>query len=351
MNRSITLRTWQHDALRDFLAHDQPNFLAVACPGAGKTTFALTAARHWLGGERRPLVVVAPTRHLKVQWATAGERFGFHLEPEWDPTTGAIPDDMHGIIVTYAQAASASRVLSQVSRDGMVILDEVHHAGGDMAWGEGVATSFADSAVRLLLSGTPFRTDDAPIPYVRYTLGDHGDAVSDYEYDYGAALKEGGVVRPVFFPRFDGHMEWISADGSHRAASFGDDIAREELGARLRTALSPDGDWLATVLNRADHKLRQIRQQVPNAGGLVIATDQDHARSIAKLLHRWTGEEPAVALSDDPKASQVIEGYANSDQAWVIAVRMISEGVDIPRLRVGVQATTTATALFFRQAV
>ena len=135
MNRSITLRTWQHDALRDFLAHDQPNFLAVACPGAGKTTFALTAARHWLRGERRPLVVVAPTRHLKVQWATAGERFGFHLEPEWDPTTGAIPDDMHGIIVTYAQAASASRVLSQVSRDGMVILDEVHHAGGDKTWG------------------------------------------------------------------------------------------------------------------------------------------------------------------------------------------------------------------------
>jgi len=351
MNRSITLRTWQHDALRDFLAHDQPNFLAVACPGAGKTTFALTAARHWLRGERRPLVVVAPTRHLKVQWATAGERFGFHLEPEWDPTTGAIPDDMHGIIVTYAQAASASRVLSQVSHDGMVILDEVHHAGGDKAWGEGVATSFADCAVRLLLSGTPFRTDDAPIPYVRYTLGDHGDAVSDYEYDYGAALREGGVVRPVFFPRFDGHMEWISADGSHREASFGDDIAREELGARLRTALSPDGDWLATVLNRADHKLRQIRQHVPNAGGLVIATDQDHARSIAKLLHRWTGEEPAVALSDDPKASQVIEGYANSDQAWVIAVRMISEGVDIPRLRVGVHATTTATALFFRQAV
>lgn len=323
----------------------------MACPGAGKTTFALTAARHWLRGERLPLIVVAPTRHLKTQWAVAAERFGFHLEPEWDASLGDIPADMHGIVVTYAQVASAARALFDVSRGGIVILDEVHHAGGDLSWGEGVAEAFAEANARLLLSGTPFRSDDAPIPFVRYTLGDHGDAVSDYEYDYGNALVDGGVVRPVFFPRFDGHMEWIGADGSHKEATFADDVAREDRGARLRTALDVDGQWLPTVLVKADEKLRRLRRQQPDAGGLVIAIDQDHARGVAALLERWTGEAPAIALSDDPRASEVIDGYARSDQAWVVAVRMISEGVDIPRLRVAVHATTTATSLFFRQAV
>ena len=351
MNRSITLRQWQHEALRAFLNHPRSNFLAVACPGAGKTTFALTAARHWLRGERLPLVVVAPTRHLKTQWASAAERFGFHLEPEWDASLGDIPSDMHGIVVTYAQVATSARTLFNVSRGGIVILDEVHHAGGDLSWGEGVAEAFAEANSRLLLSGTPFRSDDAPIPFVEYTLGDHGDAVSDYEYDYGNALVDGGVVRPVFFPRFDGHMEWIGADGALKEASFSDDVAREDRSARLRTALDADGQWLPTVLVKADEKLRQIRRQQPDAGGLVIAIDQDHARACAALLERWTGEAPAIALSDDPKASDVIEGYARSDQAWVVAVRMISEGVDIPRLRVGVHATTTVTPLFFRQAV
>ncbi len=351
MNRSITLRQWQHEALRAFLDHPRANFLAVACPGAGKTTFALTAARHWLRGERLPLVVVAPTRHLKTQWASAAERFGFHLEPEWDASLGDIPSDMHGIVVTYAQVASAARTLFTVSRGGIVILDEVHHAGGDLSWGEGVAEAFAEANSRLLLSGTPFRSDDAPIPFVDYTLGDHGDAVSDYEYDYGNALVDGGVVRPVFFPRFDGHMEWIGADGALKEASFSDDLAREDRSARLRTALDADGQWLPTVLVEADEKLRQLRKQQPDAGGLVIAIDQDHARACAALLERWTGEAPALALSDDPRASEVIDGYARSDQAWVVAVRMISEGVDIPRLRVGVHATTTVTPLFFRQAV
>ncbi|MEC7968226.1 MAG: DEAD/DEAH box helicase [Actinomycetota bacterium] len=351
LRRSITLRQWQHEALQVFLHHRDANFLAVACPGAGKTTFALTAARHWLKGERLPLVVVAPTRHLKAQWAQAAERFGFHLEPDWDASTGDIPSDMHGIVVTYAQCASAARTLFTLSRGGIVILDEVHHAGGDLTWGEGVAEAFAEANSRLLLSGTPFRSDDAPIPFVRYTLGDHGDAVSDYEYDYGAALVDGGVVRPVFFPRFDGHMEWIGADGSKKEASFSDDIASEDRGARLRTALDADGQWLPTVLVKADEKLRQIRKKQPDAGGLVIAIDQDHARSCAALLERWTGEAPAIALSDDPKASDVIEAYARSDQSWVVAVRMISEGVDLPRLRVAVYATTTVTSLFFRQAV
>ncbi len=360
MNRSVTLRKWQHSALREFVAKvdrekhidgGRRDFLAVACPGAGKTTFALTAVRHWLEGRRRPFVVVVPTRHLKVQWASAAEQFGFHLEPDWDGREPVMPSDMHGIVVTYAQVASSAGTLRRLGEHGIVILDEIHHAGAEKTWGEGVEIAFENAAARLLLSGTPFRSDDAPIPFVTYTRGDHGDAVADYEYDYGSALVDGGVVRPVFFPRFDGHMEWIAADGSLREAGFGDELDAEDRSARLRTALSVDGDWLSTVLVKADERLRGIRRQAPDAGGLVIAMDQEHAKGIASLLRRWTGERPVVAVSDEPRASELIARYARSDDAWIVAVRMISEGVDIPRLRVAVHATTTVTPLFFRQAV
>jgi superfamily II DNA or RNA helicase len=348
--RAITLRPWQRDALEAFRARKTPDFLAVACPGAGKTTFALAALRQDLRTERRPVIVVVPTQHLKHQWAQAAARFGLHLEADWQWRMG-LPSDMHGVIVTYSQASTSAKSLARLANGGIAILDEVHHAASDRTWGDGVRSAVGAAECRLLLSGTPFRTDDNPIPFVTYSFGDYGDAVADYSYGYGDALADGGVVRPVFFPRFDGHMEWRSSDGEEMAASFDEDLRRDQWGARLRTALSADGDWLPAVLAKANERLIDIRRTHTGAGGLVIAIDQEHARSVVKILKRDHKITARVALSDDPKASTVIAKFAQSDEPWIVAVRMISEGVDIPRLRVGVLATTTATAMFFRQAV
>ena len=283
MATTVTLRRWQRDALIAFADRPQTDFLAVACPGAGKTTFALSAIRAELGGQIRPLVVTVPTAHLKAQWAHAAARFGLHLDPEWNPADG-VSADMHGIIVTYAQAASARHHLRRYSEAGVVVLDEVHHAASDRSWGDGVFHAFQTAEVRLLLSGTPFRSDDNPIPFVRYTFGDHGEAVADYEYGYGEALTEGGVVRPVYFPRFDGHMEWMDANGAIKDATFSDEIDRSDWSARLRTALDSDGGWLPSVLSAAHQRLEKIRQTHQDAGGLIIAIDHEHAREIAAKM-------------------------------------------------------------------
>ena len=351
MSRTVSLRSWQREALQSFEDQQTDSFLTVACPGAGKTTFALAATRQRLAGERLPIAVVVPTQHLKHQWSEAAVRFGLHLDPDWSANDGRLPSDMHGIVVTYAQAARSSRVLANLTRGGMVVLDEVHHAASEKSWGDGVEDAFYGAGCRLLLSGTPFRTDDSPIPFVAYSFGDYGDAVPQYEYGYGEALEDGGVVRPVFFPRFDGHMEWINAEGAHVEGTFADDLDRNEWSGRLRTALSLDGEWLPSVLDKAHAQLVDIRRTHPGAGGLVIATDHEHARGIAQMLEQRTGVPARIALSDDPRASHVISRFAASNEPWVVAVRMISEGVDIPRLRVGVFATTTTTAMFFRQAV
>jgi superfamily II DNA or RNA helicase len=357
---TVILRPWQRAAFDRFRSSPRPDFLAVATPGAGKTTFALACARATLGdwvadgcAAGRRLVVVAPTSHLKIQWSLAAHRLGIQLDPDWSPGQG-LARDVHGLVTTYQQVATAraATALRALSADGMAILDEIHHAGHERAWGDGVFQAFELAAARLSLSGTPFRSDSAKIPFVRYDVTAVGDlAHADFTYGYADALRDGGVVRPVYFPRVDGQMEWSTPSGDVLRATFADELARDQGSARLRTALSLDGDWLPTVLGQAHGRLREIRRQQPDAGGLVIATDQEHAQGIVRLLRNRFDVVADVVVSDDPSASRKIAEFAVNGRPWLVAVRMVSEGVDIARLRVGVYATTTSTELFFRQAV
>lgn len=344
-----TLRRWQVEALAKFESKPDPDFLAVATPGAGKTTFALMAARRTLIARRAArVVVVVPTAHLKLQWADAAEGFGLRLEPQWRSREN-LPQDMHGVVITYQQAAAAPQAIARIAYKSIAILDEVHHAAESQAWGDAIQYGLTPASRRLSISGTPFRSDDCQIPFIRY-FGD--EAQPDYEYGYGEALDDHEVVRPVFFPRVNGVMEWRGADGENYTARFDDPLGAGSLASqRLRTALALEGEWLPDVLRRAHTQLEKLRTEDGNAGGLVIAMTQDHARGIARMLREQCGVEAVVATSDDPESTQRISDFKEGSQPWLVAVRMVSEGVDIPRLRVGVYATTTITDLFFRQAV
>ena len=348
MARTIRLRPWQRAALEQLAAADRPDFLAVATPGAGKTTFALTAARQALAKRPGALIVVVPTAHLKFQWARAAAGLDLHLDARWSPSSGSFPRDMHGVVTTYQQVASAPQTFAARAQGAFVILDELHHAGDDRAWGEALIAAFGTARQRLALSGTPFRSDTRSIPFVDYHFD---EARPDFEYGYGAALADRRVVRSIYFPRTNGHMEWSAADGSIHAAGFDDPLAVTRANQRLRAALSLEGEWLPEVLGAAHARLQTVRAQHPDAGGLVVAMDQEHARGIAELIRTRFGSRAVVATSDDPDASAKILAYTTSDTPWLVAVRMVSEGVDIPRLRVGVFATTTTTELFFRQVV
>jgi superfamily II DNA or RNA helicase len=343
------LRPWQREALERFEASTTPSFLAVATPGAGKTTFALTAARRALIARSvHRVVVVVPTQHLKHQWAHAAEALDIHLDPEWSVGYGSLPSDVHGVVATYQQVAADPVAFRPMVARALVVLDEIHHAGDSRSWGDGVRMAFDGAPRCLCLSGTPFRSDQASIPFVRYD----GDlAQPDYEYGYGDALRDRHVVRPVYFPRINGRMEWTAPDGISHEATFEDRLTRELASQRLRTALDVSGEWLPTVLVQAHAQLMHLRARDPAAGGLVIAIDQEHAKGIAGLLEERLGVTSEVATSDDPRASERIARFAGGIAPWIVAVRMVSEGVDIPRLRVGVYATNTITELFFRQAV
>ncbi len=350
-----SLRAWQTAALGRYFAESPKDFLAVATPGAGKTTFALTVASELLS--RRVIdrvTVVAPTEHLKTQWAEAAARVGIPLDPSYAGRAGKTSADYVGVAVTYAGVAVnplAHRIRTERFKT-LVILDEVHHAGDALSWGEAVREAFEPARRRLALTGTPFRSDINPIPFVRYEPGPDGipRSVADYTYGYGHALAD-HVVRPVLFLAYSGTMQWRTRAGDEVAARLGEPLTKDLTAQALRTALDPAGAWIPSVLEAADKRLSEVRRHMPDAGGLVIATDQDSARAYAKVLASVAGEKPVVVLSDEKAASKKISEFSSSEARWMVAVRMVSEGVDVPRLAVGVYATTTSTNLFFAQAI
>ena len=255
---------------------------------------------------------------------------------------------MHGVVTTYQQVALSPTVLRGLAQHAFVILDEVHHGGEERAWGDALQEAFGGAARRLCLSGTPFRSDTRAIPFVRYEAD---EAVPDFEYGYGDALRDGGVVRPIYFPAVGGEMEWSAPNGALHAASFNDPLSTVLANQRLRTALSLEGDWLPAVLRDAVTRLAAVRRVQPDAGGLVIATDQEHARDIADLLSSRFQVAATVVTSDDPRHRSASRRSPRAPATGWWRCGMVSEGVDIPRLRVGVYATPTTTDLFFRQAV
>ncbi|GIG28348.1 DEAD/DEAH box helicase [Cellulomonas marina] len=349
------LRAWQAEALEQYRSRQPRDFLAVATPGAGKTTFALRLATELLAaGTVRRLTVVAPTEHLKHQWADAAARVGIRLDPNFRNAQGRHGHGFDGVAVTYAQVATkpALHAARTVAERTLVVLDEVHHGGDALSWGDAIREAFEGATRRLSLTGTPFRSDTAAIPFVTYAPDRQGirRSVADYSYGYGDALRD-HVVRPVIFLSYGGSMRWRTKAGDEVAARLGEPLTKDLTAQAWRTALDPEGEWVPSVLAAADRRLTEVRRAVPDAGAMVIATDQTDARAYAGHLARLTGTSPTVVLSDDDGASARIEEFSRGDGRWLVAVRMVSEGVDVPRLAVGVYATSASTPLFFAQAV
>jgi superfamily II DNA or RNA helicase len=349
------LRAWQAQALEQYRTTAPRDFLAVATPGAGKTTFALRIATELLAaGTVRRVTVVAPTEHLKRQWADAAARVGIRIDPSFTNAQGRHAAHYDGVALTYAQVAMkpALHAARTAAAPTLVILDEVHHGGDALSWGDGIREAFEGATRRLALTGTPFRSDTAAIPFVRYDRGADGirRSAADFVYGYGEALRD-HVVRPVLFLTYSGQVRWRTKAGDEISARLGEPLTKDMTAQAWRTALDPNGEWIPSVLAAADRRLTEVRRTVPDAGAMIIATDQTDARAYAGHLARLTGESPTVVLSDEDGASDKIDAFSAGTSRWLVAVRMVSEGVDVPRLAVGVYATSTATPLFFAQAV
>lgn len=351
------LRWWQEQAITAYGSSGPRDFLVTATPGAGKTTFANALATDLMATKVvNRVIVVAPTDHLRTQWAAAANHAGLTLDPTLTNQVGPVSEDCDGYVTTYAQVAAKPalhRRRTEAKRT-LVILDEIHHAADTSTWGEAILEAFEPARRRLSLTGTPFRTKATEqIPFVRYEPDGEGNlaSVADYTYSMREALRD-NVVRPVVFAAYTGVSRWRNSAGDVLSASLSEPMTQDQEMAAWRTALDPKGKWLPHVVAAADERLSAVRAAgMPDAGALLLASDQESAKAYAALVHKVTGTKPVVALSEDPKASQKIADFTDSDDRWLVAVRLVSEGVDCPRLAIGVWATSYRTPLFFAQAV
>lgn len=351
------LRKWQSEAIRTYFTGPRKDFTVTATPGAGKTTYALTTAKQLLNQKIVDrIIVVAPTDHLRTQWAQAATKFGIQLDPKLGNNQKLKPA-MNGYVTTYAQVASHPLLhqrRTELPNRTLVILDEIHHAGDGLSWGEAIREAFTDATRRISLTGTPFRTSrEQKIPFVTYSEDNEGQlrSVSDFGYGYADALAD-HVVRPVVFAAYSGVASWRTSAGEILSADLSEPSTKKQEALAWRAALNPAGKWVPHVIRAANDRITELRATgVPDAGCLVLASDQDAARAYAKVVTKVTGHTPVVVLSDDPAASKKIAAFDGSKDRFLVAVRMVSEGVDVQRLCCLVWLTSYQTPLFFAQAV
>jgi superfamily II DNA or RNA helicase len=342
---------WQDEAVSVF-EQTSNDFLVTACPGSGKTMMGLKAASRGLkSGQFNRIIVVVTLRHLKNQWATCASAMGLDLQENFENADGNLVRDSHGVVTTYQQIASFPDLWRKIAseRQTLVIFDEIHHAADDdhSSWGPAIKHAFENVDCRLLLSGTPFRTNGLAIPYVQYDSS--GFSISDSKMGYGQAVRE-GIVRDVSFLCHGGSGEWLSRDRRGEADSAS---VTEQDKSKLLTALyDPQGQWIRSILQAANDELTDKRDEFPRAQGLVVASSRGHVKEYAKILADICGEAVPYVISDDEvnrDTSRIINDFKEGDARWIVANHIISEGVDIPNLTVGVYASKVMTELYFQQ--
>lgn len=350
--KMVDLREWQREQHEKFLQSANQWFMVVATPGAGKTTAMLNnAAAMKNTRQAHAILVVTPSVSLKEQWKSSAKRnFGFNFLENFD---GYFNDsEFDGVIVTYQQIAMSPQVVRSLFRHRrvVVILDEPHHMGEKNEWGKMAEYALQHMWRGVMGSGTPFRTDKYPIPFVKYDA--NGRLLIDHRYSYAEGLVD-EVVRAIFFRKIDIDARWMSYDDEIVTASFSDQLTERKASERLNLTLMPDSEWMLTVIQQAVADIRHIRtHEQTDAGLLIITKDTYHATQIAQVYRTVANLEPTVVSSaDDHEGVEAIDRFRESDTECIISVDMVSEGVDIPRLRSLVYATNKATQLFFEQAV
>lgn len=345
------LRGWQQLFVDKWNRSQEPSFLLVALPGSGKTIAALTVAYQWQreNPRRRRILVVVPTDPLRKQWKDEAVKFGLNFQTKEFPNWKA---GMVGAVITYHLVPNHDLFWKLTCRDFEVlaILDEVHHAGTNNTWGRGLQEALTGATRRLLTSGTPFRGDATRIPFVRYDAT--GRCIPDDHYDYPTAIRD-GVIRVVKFQHESGIVRHIDGyTGAIEAHTLTSDVEPDEESDTALSRILTPGQYTDALLRLAHQRLLEVRERgLTHAAGLVICKDQNHAEGIARQLATITGRPPDVVISDDERATSTVDDFRDSDRPWVVAVKKISEGVDIRRLIVLAYLTHCKTPLFFRQAV
>lgn len=340
-------RQWQEDMLTTFYrwhntrkAGDSRTFTAAVTGGAGKTFGGAMIISSLLSQQFKNVLVISPSNVIAGQWLNSLATLDVPAAL-WESDI-----DYHvtiNFVTTYSMMALyPERFAKMVKAGTILVFDECHHLADSKAWGDAAKLVGKNAGYRLMLTGTPFREDDASIPYVTY---EQGQLVSNFSYSYGQALED-GYVRSVYFRAMDGTANWKFDDDVY-SSSF--QYTDDKLAETMRAIVSPKGEWLSAVITHAHEQLTAFRKSAPNAAGIITCIDQSHARQVHRLVQQITHSNPVIAISDDADSDAKIEAFRDSTEQWLVVVRKGGEGLDIPRLRIGIWATNITKQLSFLQ--
>lgn len=372
------LRNWQqtaHDQGVSFLADNgNRNFFINAAPGSGKTRVSCAIAQTLMQrGVVDRVVVIAPRAEVVKQWATEFERVTGQPMTTITGKNETFHKFGHHVCATWSAIAGAAEAFQILCRKTsvLVICDEQHHAAVKAAWGQSADAAFKEAKHAVILTGTPIRSDGAATIWLPH--GEEGGisqpAAGVYTLTYGQAV-DAGYCRPITFHRHEGLFRVrLQGDVSLQVSSGeeadlpADHPAADDLRRSLtfyQLVCEPQRDrqgqpcldsYQASMIEWAGAKLDALRDRMDNAGGLVIAPNIQMAKFFAELIERIEGEAPMLVHSEAANAENSIKLFRRSDTRWLVSVAMVSEGVDIPRLRVLIYLPSALTELSFRQAV
>lgn len=340
-------RPWQqefHQRYAEYQSIGGESFLLVATPGSGKTHAALHECQRFCnmhGSRMHRIVIIVPSDNLRTRWIEDAHKHGLSLGN--DPTM--IKDGYQGIVMTYQGMATAQLYMQKLCADYKVMLvcDEVHHCGDENSWGSILRASFSAAQMRLMMSGTPARTDGTAIPFIRYD--EQGYFSADYTYGVAEATRD-GVIRSVAFLHHRGSVRI----GGHTVAISKDCTQDDE--RHLGRLVASSGAFAREMLQHGRQHVDRLRDcGVSDAAALVVVSDQPAAGAISRLIGEMTGEHAEVIVSDESINTTTVDRFRNGRQKWLVAVQKVSEGTDIPRLQVLVWLTNKTTELAFRQIV
>ena len=381
-------RDWQDRFVREYQTNTKKNSLLEACTSAGKTAGALYAYIFLKDGlDWRFLVSVVPSEHLKRQYAQDAKKL-FELNLYYSGTStriGRLPtsqelqaDGYEGLVLSYqwltkpGNADNLRQMLEQsVKGKVFLILDEVHHASSELAFGQACEVAFPDHVVshRLMTSGTPFRSDQNRIlgNWVNYASVENNvyECLPDFRYTLAEALRE-GVIPAFSFVVLGGKFTYNRGAYHYEGRTFTDAQNEQELTDALNTAIYVEGGWVEDAIEWAHGRMKRDRAKgLPECATYVRVPTIQAARKMKERILRLTGERALVVVSkdDDPnsssnslskqKSSELIEQFAAEAgvgaTSWIIGVGMLGEGVSINRLKYRIHATNIRAALSFIQ--
>lgn len=345
------LRTWQRlcidAALLTYRA--SPHFFCQATPGAGKSRMAAETAKRLFSQNAIDFVLCfGPSCQIVNGLA---KTFSKVLGKPFDGRLGAI-----GEAITYQAMEFQSDSFWQLLDDYRVfaVFDEIHHCSGNEhtlgnSWGQTVLQRIQDRATyTLALSGTPWRSDEQAIALARYSTP-HGYLICDYRYGLRESINDGVCRTPRIALVEVNSIRVETVSESTPSTSDYSSIAEVLSDSPVTFEdLISHNDVVKEILSLGCHRLNSLLPSDPNAGGLVIASNVHHAYQVAAAL-RNMNEECRVVTNRTPDAQSIIDTFRNGAGRWIVAVGMISEGTDIPRLRVCCYLSRIRTELHYRQ--